>query len=181
MFDYHPYKMRSIIRLLIALVGIVSAGEGCSSEPAVTLWSKPNHQGEGKMLCMQDVEPGKCVDLPFGTAVMSVEKAEKIDCCLLYRSPCPKKKNIDSVFYAHNPGLLHQRLMDDIDDLTPVGFDNQVRSVVCPGKVVCTGLDKDWLDVSMENRMDRTRLDGRLDLEPFWINLQSVPGYRERI
>ncbi|KAK3989736.1 hypothetical protein QBC44DRAFT_395746 [Cladorrhinum sp. PSN332] len=173
--------MRNIIGFIIGLIGVVIASECGSNGPpnkgAITLYSDLKYHGEARTLCGPELESGKCIDLPFGTPVLSVDKTDDLDCCLLYRSPCPKnKKHIDSQFYAHSPGLLHQRLVDGIEDLTPTGFDNQVRSVVCPSKVVCRGLLWDWLDVGY--RKKGVVLDGKVDLSPFWINLQGVPGHR---
>jgi len=71
-------------------------------------------------------------------------------------------------------------MFGDIEDLTPFGFDNQVRSVVCPFQVACDGLRQDWVNAGWK-RKDNVVLESTLSLRPYWINLQHVPGHLNTI
>ncbi|KAK4162345.1 hypothetical protein QBC43DRAFT_290956 [Cladorrhinum sp. PSN259] len=174
-----------IISLLLAgLAGITAAARlryaangSVAPQPAgVVLYTDVLWEGYQYMVPEAQLEGGKCANVPHGIRVLSVEKPDnhnKWDCCLLYRSPCPTQPR---KVYAQAHGLLHQRMWDDIADLRPFGFDSIVRSVVCPGVIACTGLRSDWVSVELKQRENEVE-NARLRLEPYWVNLQHVPGH----
>lgn len=103
------------------------------------MYSEPNFRGQETLIALRQFDNQACVDLPRGTGSRSVG-INGPRCCILYRSPCPKRPVGD---WPQIPLFLNQRVFADIEDLEPLGFAGVVRSVVCPHTDVCKGIEVD--------------------------------------
>ncbi|KAM7184030.1 hypothetical protein V8F20_012391 [Naviculisporaceae sp. PSN 640] len=136
---------------------------------ALKLWPETKYQPRGREVDIEwdSLRNNRCYDLPENTRVKSLSKSHGAFCCLLYRSPCPSEPRTE--FHAQDPGFFHQKIFaTSISDLSPYGFTEYPRSIICPAKDICDGFlkDRNWSPAE------------EINLAPWWVDYKYVPDRR---
>ncbi|KAK1753406.1 hypothetical protein QBC47DRAFT_42718 [Echria macrotheca] len=138
-----------------------------SANPGIQLHSEPNFKGEVTTIDVNRLADKACVDIDQDITVKSINLSNDLvfqhSCCVLYRSPCTPSHGL-----SQGPYFLNQRVFSDISDLTPYGWTDTIRSIVCPGHHVCAGF---------MHELDEVEVDGETEsLRNYWVDTEHAFG-----